>query len=96
MADLLKADPESSWSVTPATRTCPMPTTWILGRLRFLPDVRAVEARYSRAGCVCAFLTRMAEPLEAFSKLIGEPLPVFEESFHRYLRMLRPDGSTAN
>jgi hypothetical protein len=37
-----------------------------------------------------------AEPLDAFSKLVGEPLPAFEEAFHRYLRLLRSDGSTAN
>src|SRR5262249_31641573 len=37
-----------------------------------------------------------AEPQEAFAKLVGEPLPAFEESFHRYLRALRKDGSTAN
>jgi hypothetical protein len=36
-----------------------------------------------------------AEPLGAFSKLVGEPLPVFEGSFQRYLRMLGPNGNTA-
>ncbi len=31
----------------------------------------------------------------AFEKLVGQPLPVFEKSFHQYLRALRPDGTTA-
>jgi hypothetical protein len=35
------------------------------------------------------------EPQDAFCKLVGEPLPRFEESFHRYLRTLRADGGTA-
>jgi hypothetical protein len=35
-----------------------------------------------------------AEPVQAFCKLVGEPLPSFEESFHQYLRTLWPDGST--
>jgi hypothetical protein len=35
-----------------------------------------------------------AKPVEAFCKLVGEPLPSFEQSFHRYLRTLWPDGST--
>lgn len=35
-----------------------------------------------------------AEPVEAFSKLVGEPLPAFDASFHRYMRTLWPDGST--
>lgn len=34
------------------------------------------------------------EPLETFAKLVGVPLPAFEESFRRYLRALRADGST--
>ena len=39
-------------------------------------------------------LRQGAEPLDAFSKLVGEPLPVFQEAFHRYLRALHSDGST--
>lgn len=35
-----------------------------------------------------------APPQDAFCKLMGEPLPAFEESFHRYLRNLRTDGGT--
>jgi hypothetical protein len=35
------------------------------------------------------------EPQDAFCKLVGEPLPRFEESFHRYLRNLRADGGSA-
>jgi len=35
-----------------------------------------------------------AEPLAAFAKLVGQPLPAFEESFRRYVRALRVDGST--
>ena len=31
---------------------------------------------------------------DAFAKLVGEPLPPAQESFHRYLRALRSDGST--
>jgi hypothetical protein len=36
-----------------------------------------------------------AQPQDAFAKLVGEPLAAAEESFHRYLRALRTDGSTA-
>jgi hypothetical protein len=36
-----------------------------------------------------------AEAEDAFFKLVGEPLPAFESSFHRYLRALHVDGSTA-
>lgn len=35
-----------------------------------------------------------AEPLGAFAKLVSEPLPSFEEAFHRYVRDLQPDGTT--
>jgi hypothetical protein len=41
-------------------------------------------------------LKRGANPLEAFRELVKEPLPRFEEAFHRYLRGLRSDGSTAS
>jgi hypothetical protein len=36
------------------------------------------------------------DPVEAFQKLIGQPLPEFEKAFHEYLLRLRPDGSTAS
>ncbi len=42
---------------------------------------------------VCSSRNR-PEPLEAFSRLVGQPPPTFEESFRRYLRALRADGST--
>ena len=32
---------------------------------------------------------------DAFCVLVGEPLPIFEKSFHRYLRALQADGTTA-
>jgi hypothetical protein len=36
---------------------------------------------------------RSAEPIEAFQKLVGKPLPQFEKEFHEYLTRLQPDGT---
>ena len=38
-------------------------------------------------------LKRGAEPLDAFAKLTGQPLPQFERAFLDFLKHLRPDGS---
>jgi hypothetical protein len=38
-------------------------------------------------------LRRGVDPLDAFTKLTGKPLPRFERDFLDYLRHLRPDGS---
>jgi hypothetical protein len=40
-------------------------------------------------------LKRGAEPVEAFRKLVGQPVPELERAFHQFLLKLRPDGSTA-
>jgi Protein of unknown function (DUF1570) len=39
-------------------------------------------------------LKRGVDPLEAFRVFVKEPLPQFEEEFHRYLQCLRSDGTT--
>jgi hypothetical protein len=38
-------------------------------------------------------LYRGTDPLAAFSKLVGEPLPTFEKEFLEYLQHLRPNGT---
>jgi hypothetical protein len=35
-------------------------------------------------------------PVEAFQEFVGQPLPPFEQAFHRYLLALRRDGTTAH
>jgi hypothetical protein len=40
-------------------------------------------------------LKRGADPLVAFSGLVGQPLAEFEKDHLRYLRLLRPDGTVA-
>jgi hypothetical protein len=39
-------------------------------------------------------LKRGVEPQEAFSDLVGMPLPQFEKQFQQYLKQLLPDGTT--
>ena len=34
-----------------------------------------------------------ADPVKPFEKLVGQPLPMFEQAFQQYLRRLRPDGT---
>ena len=46
-----------------------------------------------------AYVTSLKQPgtdlTAAFTQLVGQPLPQFENAFHDYLRKLQPDGSLA-
>jgi hypothetical protein len=44
---------------------------------------------------VTSFKRPGADLVAAFTQLVGQPLPQFENAFHEYLRKLQPDGSLA-